>query len=238
MRENNAANSGNAVIADPELGPSGLSVETLHGTPRTGEEKVRTDGNKNRQRRAEMTRPLDRWSIELQLFQLSMDFPHSSLGGFGRMTTTEAGKVQELVYQIESGKAPIGHLGISEDSENLTYPVLVGLSPHTLRGTNVSLPIQGALHDTSRAVGDGASQVSLNVLQDGLVVVPLGYDGLGEEIVSGYGASFGLIGSRVFMNPDSAISPEEAPKFGQPFIPLLDAEVSLYVNHALSIAPF
>jgi len=70
MRENNAANSGNAVIADPELGPSGLSVETLHGTPRTGEEKVRTDGNKNRQRRVEMTRPLDRWSVQLEPLQL------------------------------------------------------------------------------------------------------------------------------------------------------------------------
>ena len=85
MRENNAANSGNAekcafrcigrkclnsCTANPELGPSGLSVETLHGTPRTGEEKVRTDGNKNRQRRVEMTRPLDRWSVQLEPLQL------------------------------------------------------------------------------------------------------------------------------------------------------------------------
>lgn len=255
MRENNAANTGNAVIANPVLGPSGLSVETLHGTPRTGEEKVRTDGNKNRQRRAEMTRPLDRWSIELQAFQLSMDFPHALFDGFRQMLTTRPRQVQKLVYQVESDKAPIGYLGISEDGEDLANPVLVGLSPHTLRGTNVSLPIQGALHNASGTVSDGATQMGLNVLQGGFVVIPLGYAGLGEEITRGYGASFGLVGSRVLMNPDSAISPEEAPELGNPSLPGIHGtvprrnacvelrigakpEVEPFSLHAPIIAPF
>lgn len=255
MCENNAANSGNAVIANPELGPSGLSVETLHGTPRTGEEKVRPGGNKNRQRQAEMTCPLDRWSVEFHTLQLSMDFPHTLLGSFGQMSATRTGQIQELVYQVEGGKTPIGHLDVSEDSEDLTYPVLAGLSPHPLGGTNVPLSIQGAIHDGPCTVVDGAAQMSLNVSQDGFIVVPLGDDDVSGEVASFHGASFGLIGTGVLKDPDSTIGPEEASEFGFPFYPIIygtapignacveirigaEAEVEPFSIHAPSIPPF
>ena len=238
MRENNAAKTGNAVIADPVLGPSGLSVETLHGTPRTGEEKVRTDGNKNRQRRAEMARPLDRWSVELQLLQLGMDFPHTSLGGFGQVSTTGPRQIKKLLYEVQGDESAIGHHGFSEDTHDLPHIVLSSLTPHALRGTAINLPVGGAIEQSPSAIGDSAAEVSLNVTQDGFIVVPLGDHGLGEEVASRHGARFGLIGSWVLINPDSAVSPEETPELCQPLLGLLSEYSSHASIHVFSISPF
>lgn len=165
-----------------------------------------------------MTRPLDKWSwgVEFELLQLGMDFGHARSNSIRQVGTTFPWQGKELLDKVEGNQSSIRHLGLTEYGNELTYPILAGLSPDSLWGTEITLAVQGTLHQGASAVSDSATQPTVDFTKHHFVVIALGNGSNRREVVHPLQSGGGVVLSRIVADGEGAVGPEEAPELSDP----------------------